>query len=150
MGRTKTQGFFRTYGEANRALEKLKNAGFNQAFVDINDSDFDFNVETNLAGTESSNNSLSALVLKSGDSVTGRWKAPLTAASPMVSGMGDFEEIYDSNYKLVVETEEENVPRVKEIIRNKGGDLENPRVGIPKGLENVGLEEVILSNIEEL
>lgn len=68
----------------------------------------------------------------------------------MVSGMGGFEEIYDTNYKLVVETEKESIMQVKEMIKKKGGDLENLNAEIPKGLENVGLEEVILSNIEQI
>lgn len=146
----KTEGFFRTYKEANEALEQLRNAGFNHAFVDIKDDRFDVNVETNLPGTESSNNSLSSLVLKSGESVANEGKGALLAANPMASGMGEFEETYDTNYKLVVETEEDGISQAKEIIRKKGGDLENPNVGMPKGLENVGLEEVILSHIEEI
>lgn len=146
----KTEGFFRTYREANEALSQLRNAGFNNAFVDIKDDQFDVNVETNLPGTESSNNSLSSLVLKSGATVANESKTSLLAASPMASGMGGFEETYDTNYKLVVETGEDGVSQAKEIIGKNGGDLENPNVGMPKGLENVGLEEVILSNIEEI
>jgi len=150
MGRIKTQGFFRTYKEANEALSELKKAGFNNAYVDIKDSDFDINVETNQPGTESSNNSLSALVLKSGEPLLNRTKAPLMAASPMASGMGVFEEVYDPRYKLVVETEEESTMSVKNIMKDRGGDLENPSIKMPQGLENVGLEEVILSNIEHI
>lgn len=147
---TKTQGFFRSYQEANEALAELKNAGFNNAYVDIKDPAFEVNIETNQPGTESSNNSLSALVLKSGETVVNRWKAPLAAASPMASGMGGFEEIYSPRYRLVVETEEDRISQVKEIIAKRGGGLENPDVGTPQGLENVGMEEVILSNIEDL
>lgn len=50
------------------------------------------------------------------------------AASPMVSGYGNFEEITDVNYSVIVDCKEEDVDRAKSIISQMGGQLDNPNV----------------------
>jgi len=61
----------------------------------------------------------------------------------MASGMGGFEEIADVNYKVVVSANEKDKEKVNSIIKNLGGELENPNFKLPEGLENISFEEVI-------
>ncbi|MCX7921959.1 MAG: hypothetical protein N3B21_08110 [Clostridia bacterium] len=139
----KVEGFFRSIKAANEAVEKLKNTGVNKAFVDLNDHyNEERNIETNLPGTETST-SLSGLVLESDAHGIARGKSPLNAASPMVSGMGGFEEIADINCKVIVEAGEQEVNKVKQIIKEMGGELDSPNLKKPK-LQND--EEIILYN----
>jgi hypothetical protein len=133
------EGFFSNIRTANEAVGKLKSSGFDKAIVDINDHYIDDrNVKTNLPGTETSP-SLSGLILKSDTHIVDRSKAPLAAASPMVSGMGYFEEIADINCKVSVESEEKDSDRARQIIKSMGGDIESPNVEIPKNLHNIDI-----------
>ncbi|ATW24317.1 hypothetical protein [Candidatus Formimonas warabiya] len=150
MSREKVTAYFNTFKAAQDTMDDLKNAGFSGAYLDLNDQITDMDTQINQPGTASSNNSLASLVLKSGSPAVSFNRAPLMAANPMVSGMGDFEEIFSVRCRLIVETDRENTAQVKEIIKNREGSFEDPHVGLPKGLENVGLEEVILSNIEQI
>lgn len=137
------EGFFTKIKVANDTVEKLKNSGYKEAFVDLNDHyNEDRNVQANLPGTETSV-SLSGLVLKSGTYGITRDKAPLTASSPMVSGFGRFEEIADVNCKVIVKVGEADADKAKQIIREMGGDLGSPHFKKPK-LENE--EEVAIYN----
>ncbi|WP_425447669.1 hypothetical protein [Dethiothermospora halolimnae] len=120
--------YFSNIKIANDAMKTLKDKGFDHVYVDINDHYIaDKNVKTNLPGTEAST-SLSDLVLNSGEEEIDTTKAPLTAADPMVSGIGTLDEVADVNCKLVVKTDDRNKNQVKEIIKSMGGDLENPNV----------------------
>ncbi|MCX8129622.1 MAG: hypothetical protein N3I35_05910 [Clostridia bacterium] len=119
----KVEGYFAGIKTANEAVSKLKGEGIQKAAVDINDHyRDDRNVETNVPGTETSV-SLSGLVLESDGHGIGKGKSPLNAASPMVSGMAGFEEIADVNCKVIVYVDEENLEKVKQIIRETGGEL---------------------------
>ena len=75
---------------------------------------------------------------------------PLAAASPMVSGMGGFEEIADVNYKVIVNTEDNNVEKAKQIIKKMGGDLNDPNFKMPEGLENISLDDLISDMINDM
>lgn len=133
------EGFFSNIKTARETVDKLKASGFNNAKVDINDHYIDDrNVKTNLPGTETSP-SLSGLIFKSDTHVVDRSKAPLTAASPMVSGMGRFEEIADVNSKVTVELDEKDSDKASQIIKGMGGDMESPNVEIPKNLHNIDI-----------
>lgn len=128
----KIEAYFASTETANKAVEKLKASGFKDAFVDMNEHyNENRNVQTNLPGTESSV-SLSGLVLESGAHGAQRDKAPLDAASPMVSGMGRFDEIADVNCKVIVETGEGDANKIRQILRDAGGDLESPNIRKPK------------------
>lgn len=142
--------YFSRIKDANQTVDALHNAGFTNAITDINDEQSDLNRETNQPGTETSSNSLADLVLKSGDHTVNRDKAPLLAASPMVSGMGKFEEINSPRFRVMAEVPESQSGAVREIIREMGGNLEDPHVDMPQGLENVGLEDVFFSDLNEL
>lgn len=143
----KIESYFANIGTANKALERLKSAGFSNAFVDLNDHyDPRRNVRTNLPGTETSP-SLSGLVLESDSHVVDRSKGPLTAANPMVSGIGTFDEIADVNCRVIVEAGEGNADTARRIMKEMGGSLDNPNVEIPKNLENVNLENINLGNL---
>ncbi|HEY9061697.1 MAG TPA: hypothetical protein VIO64_14485 [Pseudobacteroides sp.] len=139
----KIEGYFSNIKTANETVAKLKEAGFNKVVVDMNEHyRDDRNVETNLPGTETSV-SLSGLVLESGAYGEIRDKAPLVAASPMVSGIGKFEEVADANCKVIAESNEGQEDKAKQIIRDMGGELESPNLKKPH-LEND--EEIAIYN----
>ncbi|KNF08596.1 hypothetical protein CLPU_6c00820 [Gottschalkia purinilytica] len=136
----KIKGFFSEISVANETVEKLKDAGFKGAFVDINDHYIeDRNVTINLAGTRNAT-SLSDLVIHSGSDNTDRGSSGLTAASPMVSGFGKFEEITNINYTVNVETEENNSNEAKEIIKSMGGELDNPNLSGKKAMLDADID----------
>jgi hypothetical protein len=143
----KIEGFYSSFKAANETLKVLKGDGFNNAFVDINDHYNAMNIETNNVGTNDAP-SLSELVLKSGNASVNTSIGPLAAASPMVSGMGGFEEIADVNCKVIVDVDEKDMQRVKGIMSNMGATLDNPNITIPKRLENIKLENIRFEDID--
>lgn len=142
------KGFFKNTKIANEALQKLHESGFKKALLDYNDHyNDDRNVRTNLPGTETSV-SLSGLVLHSDDrSHIENGKEPLVAASPMVSGYGDFEEVADVNCVVIVEVDGNNEAKARQIIESNGGTFDNPNVDKPK-IENAN-EYMIYKNLKE-
>lgn len=120
----KIQAYFRKMLDANKAVESLNAHGYKGAHLDSVDDFMDeYSEEINFAGSETGP-SLSALVLKSGRYIDNVGKAPLTAASPMVSGIGSFEHISDSlNTRLIVNVEESKVEDVKKLLKDMGGSL---------------------------
>jgi hypothetical protein len=138
------EGYFSKIRTASETVQKLKESGFKEAFVDLNDHyNENRNVKTNLPGTETSV-SLSGLVLGSNAYGIERDKAPLNAASPMVSGMGNFEEIADVNCRVIVESGEGDINLIKKILQEHGGDLESPNIRKPKFENN---EEMRINNV---
>ncbi len=129
----KIEGYFSNMKTANDTIKKLKESGYNNAYFDLNDHYIENrNVQTNFPGSEDGT-SLSDLVLESGaTSHTDRSKSPLAAANPAVSGMGNMEEVTDINCKVVVSIDGHNVDKIKAIIRDMGGDLENPNIEGPR------------------
>lgn len=135
------KAYFGDIKSANETVKKLKSAGFNNSYVDANDHYVDNrNIVTNLPGT-ADGKSLADLVINSGDDNMDHDTAPLAAASPMVSGMSDFEEITDINYTLFVNTEDNDSNEAKDIIENMGGTLENPNVSIT---ETIAKSDIII------
>lgn len=134
----KIEAYFTGIKNANEAVNKLKNAGFNNSVVDINDHYVEYNTGsmTVLPGTENAPN-LSSLVLNSGPYLEDPSKKPLNAANPMVSGMGGFEEITDVNYRVVVNLDDADIDKAKDIINNMGGDLKDPNLDLPHRLEDL-------------
>ncbi len=127
------ESYFGNMKEANGTVEKLKTMGYKSAFIDINEGrNEDRNLQTNLAGTETAI-SLSDLVLEGTNAKgTSMDKSPLKAASPMVSGMGTFDEIADVKCRLVVEAGENDKDKIEQIIREAGGMLDNPNIRKPR------------------
>lgn len=136
------ESYFSGIKNANMAVEKLKSEGFKSAYSDINSHDSINNVIAKEGGVLNSS-SLSGIVLNSANTLYTTEQGPLAAASPMASGMGGFEEIADVNYKVIVNVDEKDLSRVKQIIEDLGGDLNNPNFKVPEGLENVSFEEVV-------
>ena len=138
----KIEGFFSGIKNANEAVGKLKASGFKNAYVDINEHYMaNNNVETNFAGNENTP-SLSDLVLRSGDPSEMSDKAPLIAASPMVSGMGKFEEVMDVNYKVTVNVNGTDVSAAQQIIKELGGTLESPNLNLPERIKDLNLRNI--------
>lgn len=131
----KLEAYFSGIKNANEAVQNLKNAGFNNSVVDINDHYVEFNngTRTVLPGTENAPN-LSSMILSSGPHIEDPSKRPLDAANPMVSGMGGFEEITDVNYKVIVNINEEDSENVKQIVKQMGGDFKDPNLDLPHRL----------------
>ncbi|NLW22938.1 MAG: hypothetical protein GXY88_06775 [Tissierellia bacterium] len=120
----KIRGFFGDLKSANETVDKLKKAGFKNAYVDSNDHHIvDRDVKTDAPGS-SGGESLADLVLKSGANTLGRNLSPLASANPMVSGMAGFDEVVDISYCLFVETEDKDSQKAKNIIKSMGGRLD--------------------------
>lgn len=134
----KIEAYFKGIKNANEAVSQLKNAGFNNSVADINDHYVEYNTGLNpvLPGNKNSPN-LSSLVLNSGTYAEDPSKRPLNAASPMVSGMGGFEEITDVNYKVIVNLNEADIDKAKQIINEMGGDFKDPNLDLPHRLEDL-------------
>lgn len=134
----KIEAYFGGIKAANEAAAKLKSQGFNNAIVDINDHYEDFNsgVRPILPGNENAP-TLSRMVLNTGPYSEDPTKGPLNAASPMVSGMGGFEEITDINYRLTMNAPENEVEKAKDTIKELGGTLKDPNLDLPHRLEDI-------------
>jgi hypothetical protein len=103
----KLEGYFSGIKAANIAVERLNKAGYKEAVADLNDHYIlDNNPGVNIPGTDIGAKNLSSYVLNSDEGLDDPRKGPLLAASPMVSGMGGFEEIADVNYRVTVKVEE--------------------------------------------
>lgn len=140
-------GYFRNLKDANRAVEILKSAGFENAISDMNDHYIaDMDVHIDLPGAENSV-SLSSIIMQSGHDDADMSKKSLAAANPAVSGMSGMDEITDINNKVIVKTSQKNINKVKDIIENMGGTLDNPNERIPKGLENIDIKDINERNI---
>lgn len=127
----KIEAFFPSMKAANEAVAKLKVSGITHAYIDVNDHYIENrNVKTNVPGIANSA-SLSGLILKSDSDLKDNSKRPLSAANPMVSGMGGFEEIAEVQCKVIVEANGSNSEEVKRIIRDMSGFLDNPNVKNP-------------------
>ena len=142
----KIESYFSGIKAANETVEVLKKVGIKDAVADLNDH---YTGNDN-PGTASSTNSLASYVLTSDDPLGDSKLGPLAAASPMVSGMGGFEEISDVNYKVIVNTDSNNVEKAKQVITKMGGDLNDPNFKMPKGLENISLDDLISNMINDM
>lgn len=138
----KIKGYFGNLKDANEVVEKLKSQGFKNSFVDANDHYIgNRDVKTDLAGT-SGGESLADLVLNSGANNVDRGNSPLSAASPMVSGMGSTEEITNINCCVVVDMNGGDTNLAESIIVDMGGILEDPNVSRYKTIarNNIDIE----------
>ncbi|MBC8061211.1 MAG: hypothetical protein H7Y18_11160 [Clostridiaceae bacterium] len=139
----KIEGYFSGIKNANIAVEKLKKAGYLKTVSDLNEH---YSVRSNnfvQSGRAQNPSSLSSLVLDVSGSLGDPDKGPLLAASPMASGMGNFKEIADVNYKVIVEADDKEGENIKGIISDMGGTLNNPNFQLPKGIENIPTSNVL-------
>ncbi|WP_236894555.1 hypothetical protein [Clostridium beijerinckii] len=146
----KIEGYFSGIKAANQAVEALNKIGIKDAVADINDHYTNDNPGQNRPGTESSTNSLANLILSNDNPTVDSAYGPMAAANPMVSGMGGFEEIADVNYKVIVNTDENDAERAKQIIAKAGGELDDPNFIVPSGLENIGMDDLVTNMINEM
>ncbi|MBU5424823.1 hypothetical protein KQI41_00255 [Tissierella pigra] len=138
------KGYFGEISAANDAIKSLEQAGFSDAFVDINDHYIgNKNVKTNLHGA-STGASLSNLVLGSGSDGLNQGNSPLAAASPMVSGMGTFDDVASINYVVSVNSDGKT-NEARKILKTHGGYLDDPNVSREQALSNaeVDLEKAV-------
>jgi hypothetical protein len=136
----KVEAYFSGIKSANEAVDKLKSQGIN-AYSDLNDHyQVNTDVRTKEVGPLSSPSN-SDLVLNSGTPSGSTGKSPLLAASPMVSGMGGFEEIADVNYKVIITVDSEKEAAAKSIIEAMGGSMQGPNLEVPKHLKDVDISK---------
>lgn len=141
----KIEGYFSGIKAANEAVEALKKLGIQDAVADINEHYVGVS-DPSSRGAGINPVNLSDLVLTNDAHDAG----PLAAASPMVSGMGGFEEIADINYRVIVNTEDDTAEKAKQIIVKMGGDLRDHNFKMPKGLENVSLDDLMSTMINDI
>ena len=144
----KIEGYFSNIKTANEVLAKLKNEGFKGAFVDINEHRNDAYSQSGPIGSKEISTLSGAVLGGSNESGYGV-NSPLAAASPMVSGMGSFEEVADINCKVVVQVNDKNIENARNIIRSMEGTTDDPNARIPGGLENINADALILENLED-
>jgi hypothetical protein len=144
----KIEGYFSNIKAANETASKLKNEGFKGAFVDINEHMNNAYSQSGFVGSKEIS-SLSQAVLGEDNNRGEGINSPLAAASPMVSGMGGFEEIANIDCKVVVEVSDKNIENAKNIINSMDGTTDDPNARIPKGLDNIDEDALILKNLEE-
>lgn len=144
----KIEGYFDSIKTANEAVAKLKSEGFEGAFVDINDHMNDAYSQRGLVGSKEIS-SLSGAILGETNNIGEEGSSPLSAASPMASGMGGFEEIANINCKVVVEAGDKNTENAKNIISDMGGTTDDPNGKMPKGLENINEDALLLKNLKD-
>ncbi|MEY8000037.1 hypothetical protein AB8U03_07465 [Clostridium sp. Mt-5] len=118
---------------ANNAMEKLKNAGFNNTAVDLNDNYIDlYNSNSGLgSGINFSN------IINSEGSIRNSSQKVLDSGSPMLGGFGNLREIEDTNYKVIINSDSFDSQKLKEIIRETGGQIKN---SIPNTITNSNLQ----------
>lgn len=148
-GNMKVEAFFRGIKNANEAVDKLKSKGI-KAYADINDH-YEENTEEGHGGfIPTSKNS--DLVLNAGMPSGNTGSSPMAAASPMVSGMGGFEEIADINCKVVVETDANNEGKAEEMLKSLGGEMRSPNLNIQKHIRGVDFSKAdkkFMENIQQ-
>lgn len=98
---------------ANNAVESFKTAGFNNSAVDLYDNYIDFeNYKYSFSDALSS---------------TGTFSDNSKKVYQMSGGMGNFHDILNSNYKVVVNTNSSlsnnDMERLKRIVAETGGNL---------------------------
>lgn len=144
----KIKGYFPRIKDANRAIKNLKDEGYNKAFLDINDHQMDkMSIQTNNPGTENGG-SYSALTLGSGEEVIDDVsKTPLMAASPMASGMGEFDEISGFRCSIEININDDDYEAVDEIISNNGGTLKDPNLNLPSRVKTIDDSSVRIPRI---
>lgn len=134
----KIEGYFSGIKAANETIEALKKVGITDSVVDIKENYAAVSDQSN-SGKGINPINLSDLVLTNDNHDSG----PLAAASPMVSGYGRFEEIADANYRVIVNADGPSGEKAKQIINKMGGDLRDPNFRMPKGLENISLDDLM-------
>lgn len=130
------RAYFSSISQANKTVRELEKSGYKGAYVDINDHYIsNRNVFANNPGTFSSG-SLANLVLNSSSGHIDMGNSPLAAASPMVSGMGSFEEVSALNYTVNIKVNDDQIQNVKDILKNMGAYLGEANISREKTTKN--------------
>jgi rhodanese-related sulfurtransferase len=119
----KLEGFFMSMERSNMVLTKLKEQGFNNSHVEVDNNNG--NIQRNLADKDSTVG-LSNMIVDSNE--TGQ--SPITAISPLINVHGGFNEFKDNEYKVVVEATTGNMQKAKDIIKNMGGKFKDSQIVI--------------------
>lgn len=115
----RVKAYFYSLSNANKVKEELNKMGI-KSFIDIIDKYADtYNDKRNIAGTVTGP-SLASLVLKSGYPFDIR-KSPLMMSDPMISGIGDYEEVADFNIQLNIDVTDDKIDSVSKIVNSYNG-----------------------------
>ena len=106
---------------ANNAVKKLKDSGFPNSIVDLNDSYIDlYNTDSNPeSGINFSN------IINSGGFTRSSSQKVLASGSPMSGGYGNSRELENTNYKVVINSNFFDSQKLKEIVRETDGQIKN-------------------------
>ena len=133
----KIEAFFSGIKAADEAVSKLKQSGFNKAFVDINNPYFN----EELANATS----ISSLATESITNDVYRRNQLRDTSNPEFSNIDKVGEKHTMHYKVIVETNKENKDKLKQIIKDMGGNFNTPNVNHNK--DHYDLSEYTLHNI---
>jgi hypothetical protein len=135
----KTEAFFRGIKSANEAVSKLKQSGFDKAFIDMNNNYF----HEELANSTSISGFATEWITNDVDKRTDQ----RFSVNPTINGIDKVEEISDMHYKVIVETSEENKDRLKQIIKDMGGYFDSPNINHRKVSSHTDISEYTLNNM---
>lgn len=115
---------FKKMLDAKKAVGALREMGYKNAHLDAVDNVFsEYSEEITFTGTTTVA-SLSALILNPGGRLDDLGKAPLIAASPMISGFGSFEHVADNlRTRLIVKVEDDKLEEVRQTLREYGASV---------------------------
>lgn len=119
----KLHAHFENMCEARNTLKALNNMGFANVHLDMAGAfDYEFSDEANIPDAQSAL-SLSALIMKNGDSLHDTKKAPLIAANPAAGSTCPIETGRAISTRLCVKVENEAIEDVCSIIKQNGGRI---------------------------
>ena len=115
--------YFENMSEAGKTLKTLKNMGFVNAHLDMAGAfDCEFSDETSTPDTQSAL-SLSALIMRNGESLYDTKKTPLIEANSADGSAGPVETGRAISTRLCINVQETDVENVCSIIKKNGGRI---------------------------
>lgn len=111
----KIEGYFANTAKANEVIENLKKDG----------------IDARLTNISSSAATTSAFALEAGDDSYSGNTAPLSTDDPINSNIGTFKGLPDCTCKIVIETTQKDIDKVKTLISQSGGKLTNSNLTAP-------------------
>ncbi|OAA95032.1 hypothetical protein [Clostridium coskatii] len=111
--------YYKGIKNANEAVKELKNEGFSNTAVDLNDNYID-----PLSANSDFGINFSNVINSSGVSYTSSGRT-LPSTSPMISGFGSFRDLENTSYKVIVNSNSLDNEKLKETIKKTGGKIKS-------------------------
>lgn len=116
----KIKAYFASMADANKALNELKNQGFNNVFLDIIDKISPYDEDSGYEGYDG--NSFYSLLTKSNNTISRNY-GPFVGYDPALSNMSGYPDGMTSGTQLNVVAEGGNIQNAISIIRSYGGEV---------------------------